>query len=243
MNTLVDPHSPVHISAADWGKGIGLSLAASLIAGASKLAIRKSWLLQASQEQEGQEEENEEEGGDEYTAETHYFSSTTVEEEEEEDTENLLSPSHRRTRTKESSLFKDHFFLLRCSGMFGMSLLNPICSVFAMNYASPSILAPFAGLTLVWVILFSSSTVGEQPSPSEISAAILIMLGEIIVAVFGDHTNDEGRTVEDVVRYLISKSDLIIIIIKSLIPSTFAFILDHSANLTRNRLPFPTLPS
>ena len=82
-----------------------------------------------------------------------------------------------------------------------MSILNPICSVFAMNYASPSILAPFSGLTLVWVILFSGITVGERPSKTEIFSAILIMCGEIIVAIFGDHTTDNGKTVEDVVSF------------------------------------------
>jgi hypothetical protein len=31
-------------------------------------------------------------------------------------------------------------------------------------------------------------------------AASLIIIGEAIVAIFGDHTNDEEVTVEDVVR-------------------------------------------
>jgi hypothetical protein len=41
------------VTAGDWLKGIGLSIAASVVGGASKLAIRKSWLLQtAAEEQE-----------------------------------------------------------------------------------------------------------------------------------------------------------------------------------------------
>ena len=36
------------ISATDWAKGILLSILASIIGGISKLAIRKSWLMQAS---------------------------------------------------------------------------------------------------------------------------------------------------------------------------------------------------
>ena len=39
-----------HVSASDWFKGIGLSILASLFGGASKLAIRKSWLLAAEYE-------------------------------------------------------------------------------------------------------------------------------------------------------------------------------------------------
>ncbi len=84
--------------------------------------------------------------------------------------------------------------------MVGMTLLNPLACVLAMNYASPSILAPFSGLTLVWIVLLSNPVIGEQPTAPQIMAACLIIFGEVIVAIFGDHTNDEGVTVEDVVR-------------------------------------------
>jgi len=66
-----------------------------------------------------------------------------------------------------------------------------------MNYASPSILAPFSGLTLVWVICFSPLVNNEQPSSRQLWACCLIIVGEVIVAIFGDHTNDT-LTIEDV---------------------------------------------
>ena len=89
--------------------------------------------------------------------------------------------------------------LLRGTGMVGMTFLNPLCSVLAMNYASPSILAPFSGLTLVWIVLLSGRLLGEDPTRPQLAAASLIVLGETVVAAFGDHTNEEGRTVADVV--------------------------------------------
>ena len=152
------------ISGSDWVKGISFSILASTIGACSKLAIRKSWLIEMDSDRDQNREEDEE---------TH---SLTV--------SKYLKPK-----------------MLRYSGMVGMSVLNPICCVAAMNYASPSILAPFSGLTLVWVILFSGITVGERPSKTEIFSAILIMCGEIIVAIFGDHTTDNGKTVEDVVSF------------------------------------------
>jgi len=79
-----------------------------------------------------------------------------------------------------------------------MSVLNPICCVLSMNYASPSILAPFSGLTLVWVICFSPLVNNEQPSSRQLWACCLIIVGEVVVAIFGDHTNDT-LTVEDVI--------------------------------------------
>jgi len=89
-------------------------------------------------------------------------------------------------------------WLLYISGLIGMTFLNPICCVLAMKYANPSVLAPFSGLTLVWVVLFSSHFVGEHPRLSQKIACSLIVLGEILVAIFGDHTNGEDRSVEDV---------------------------------------------
>lgn len=87
---------------------------------------------------------------------------------------------------------------LRYSGMIGMTILNPLFCVLAMNYASPSILAPFSGLTLVWIVLFSETLIGEKPSRKQIIAASLIVLGEVVVAVWGDHTNDENVTLDNV---------------------------------------------
>jgi len=127
------------VSESDWMKGITLSVIASMIGGASKLAIRKSWLI--------------EQGND------------------------LVQSKW--------SLF------LRISGMFGMTVMNPFCGTLAMNYASPSITAPFSGLTLVWIVLLSEMYVGEKPRRIQIAAASLIVLGQIVVAIFGDHTNDD----------------------------------------------------
>lgn len=191
------------ISAADWYKGIGLSVLASVVGGASKLAIRKSWLMEATSDENSDGSVTEPLTGGCCTTCRQTSSSMCLDcpcahpahpcdEDQTADTDNddELEAQRKRCIT----------YFLRCSGMFGMSVLNPICCVLAMNYASPSILAPFSGLTLVWVILFSYPVVGEQPSTTQIVAACFIIIGEVIVAIFGDHTNDDAVTVEDVVR-------------------------------------------
>jgi hypothetical protein len=91
-------------------------------------------------------------------------------------------------------------YVLRGFGMVGMTFLNPLCGVLAMNFASPSILAPFSGLTLVWIILFSDALIGEKPTSTQVLAALMIVLGEVVVALYGDHTNDDEISVQDVVR-------------------------------------------
>mmetsp|Transcript_16175 Transcript_16175/g.44783 ORF Transcript_16175/g.44783 Transcript_16175/m.44783 type:complete len:382 (+) Transcript_16175:329-1474(+) len=173
------------ISASGWAKGILLSILASIIGGASKLAIRKSWLLQAESSETNENSDNLLRHDARHDA---TIANTTPRDDGEQ-----------RSVDQDEQTINDWLpYCLRYSGMFGMSVLNPICCVLAMNYASPSILAPFSGLTLVWVILGSPLINSEQPSSQQVLACCLIILGEVIVAIFGDHTNDEGVTVKAV---------------------------------------------
>mmetsp|Transcript_20746 Transcript_20746/g.45178 ORF Transcript_20746/g.45178 Transcript_20746/m.45178 type:complete len:382 (+) Transcript_20746:258-1403(+) len=173
------------ISASGWAKGILLSILASVIGGISKLAIRKSWLLQAGSDHNHGNVDNL------LRNDTSNNSSTESTIFRNDDEQTLGGEDERRRK----NLLP---YCLRYSGMFGMSVLNPICCVLAMNYASPSILAPFSGLTLVWVISGSPLVNSEKPSSRQILACCFIIVGEVIVAIFGDHTNDEGVTVEAV---------------------------------------------
>jgi hypothetical protein len=66
-----------------------------------------------------------------------------------------------------SSASSSLYLWLRYSGMFGMTVLNPACGVMAMRYISPSICAPFSGLTMVWILLFSGRTIGEYPTATQ----------------------------------------------------------------------------
>ena len=223
------------VTASDWAKGIGYSVAASIIGGASKLAIRKSWLMAQQRKRNAVENAA--------TVEINYLpqnksleqaqlprnqcespfrlmnnSSDDVNDDVDRKNPNNLSgislqDSSVDNDTAEESdtgaviaitIAIDHVetkahaaLALRFSGMIGMTFLNPLFCVLAMNYASPSILAPFSGLTLVWIVLFSDSIIDEKPSKKQIIAACMIVLGEVIVAIFGDHTNDEGATIDD----------------------------------------------
>lgn len=90
-------------------------------------------------------------------------------------------------------------YCLRGSGVIGMSILNPFCGAWAMKFASPSILAPFSGLTLVWIVLFSEQTIGERPTSIQIIAVSMVVIGQIIIAIFGDHTNIDSLTLNELV--------------------------------------------
>ena len=141
-----------------WAKGITLSVLASIIGAASKLFIRKSFLM------------------------------------DERGLAQMIKHGRREPMTSTVTAA-----WLRLSGMVGMAVLNPACGVLAMNYASPSLVAPFSGLDLVWVIMFSHALVGEDPTSQQIMAASLVVAGEALSAVFGDHTNDnDNNTSSDI---------------------------------------------
>jgi hypothetical protein len=189
-----------NVSASAWIKGITFSVLASIIGGASKLAIRKSWLMEANATQ-------------------YLLAEMTADEEEadhreEVDSQQALAPYLRISPNqsydegfideeihRHSKRTKMVAYSLRVAGMIGMTFLNPLCCVIAMNYASPSILAPFSGLTLVWIVLFSKALIGETPRRPQVVAAGLVIIGEVFVAAFGDHKNDEDVTLEQLVSH------------------------------------------
>jgi len=65
-----------------------------------------------------------------------------------------------------------------------------------MAFASPSLLAPFSGLTLVWVIIFSKQMTGDLPNRTQILAATMIVLGEVIVTIMGDHGSEDPLNID-----------------------------------------------
>lgn len=206
----------------DWVRGVTYSIAASIIGGASKLSIRKSWLITADLkqgselqprntafDQEGRETHatNAYQDGDDRIAPLEVSASARTESMQDsvasdDDTYFFFNPLGEPTAiTRETS--KHHqraiSWLLYMSGMIGMTFLNPLFCVLAMKYANPSILAPFSGLTLVWVVLFSGYAIGEPASSRQKVACALIILGQVMVAAFGDHSNKSDVTVEEVV--------------------------------------------
>eukprot|EP00573_Skeletonema_grethae_P012568 CAMPEP_0201706342 /NCGR_PEP_ID=MMETSP0578-20130828/48500_1 /ASSEMBLY_ACC=CAM_ASM_000663 /TAXON_ID=267565 /ORGANISM="Skeletonema grethea, Strain CCMP 1804" /LENGTH=380 /DNA_ID=CAMNT_0048194777 /DNA_START=35 /DNA_END=1177 /DNA_ORIENTATION=+ len=209
-----------HVTATDWIWGITYSVLASIIGGASKLAIRKSWIIHGKIHS----------GSTSVVMPSELSISDSVSRElstieimesafstEQDGSPQLCTIS----KAKAASWFL-YFF-----GMIGMSFLNPLCCVLAMQYANPSILAPFSGLTLVWVILFSGVVIGEHPQRSQKVACALIVLGEVLVALFGDHTNAGYMDVDDVVQSYLDPAFVVFMIAMLLIITVLHLIIKH----------------
>jgi drug/metabolite transporter (DMT)-like permease len=182
----------VTVSASDWVWGVTFSVLASIIGGTSKLAIRKSWIIHGRHQQH------------------HSGCSSVVFPSESSDSSefSMVEVLETAFSTEDDgspklctfSRAKAVSWFLYLFGMVGMSFLNPLCCVLAMQYANPSILAPFAGLTLVWVIMLSGVVLGEHPRRTQKVACALIVSGEVLVALFGDHKNSSNMDVSAVVK-------------------------------------------
>lgn len=188
-----------NVTASAWIKGITFSVIASIIGGASKLAIRKSWLMEATTTQyllaEMPADEEEPDRREDVDSQQELAPYLQISPHPSYDVDFIDEEIDHSKRTKVVA------YSLRLVGMIGMTFLNPLCCVIAMNYASPSILAPFSGLTLVWIVLFSKALIGEIPRRPQVVAAGLVIIGEVFVAVFGDHKNDEDVTLEQLVSH------------------------------------------
>ncbi len=185
------------ISADAWAKGIGYCILASAFGGASKLGIRKSWLMVQYDDDDVSLKYYPEKLGEKSSL-NNVHQSYSTDQDEHSNCNNYYTMAHTQVRDDVKTRRRRRTYIaaicLRYSGIVGMSTIYPAIVALAMNYASPSILAPFSGLTLVWVILFSECFNRERPHAKQITAACLIILGQVIVGVFGDHTNDDGIT-------------------------------------------------
>jgi len=150
-------NEPLPSSSSTWLVGVLLMVVSTVGNGISRLAIRKSWLLQKQE------------------------ATTTA------------APSSTTS-----------FARMRHVSYLFMAILCPMFDVSAMAFASPSILAPLSGLTMAFVVLMSKQVLGEVPGKKQLLAAFLVVIGEVVVAVFGDHSSGgEGlQTLQDMVGYV-----------------------------------------
>lgn len=198
------------VTASGWIKGITLSVIASIIGGASKLAIRKSWLMEASASRHlssyefytslsGSSDDEDISPAQDESSPEHVsggLDHAEISSHDRDESSHARRYEHAERTVKRTKRIAHS---LRLCGMLGMTVLNPLACVLAMNYASPSILAPFSGLTLVWIVLLSKTLIHEAPSRPQVIASALVIMGEILVAMFGDHTNDDNVTLEELV--------------------------------------------
>ena len=81
-------------------------------------------------------------------------------------------------------------------GLFCTAVIDPAFDLSAYSFAAQSIIAPCAGMVVVWNVLLAPYTLKERLTPSRLRGAILICVGTIVVGLFGNH-NDVDRSVKE----------------------------------------------
>lgn len=190
-----------------WLHGLIFAVIASMIGAGSKLCIRKSYTILVTKEYVDDEEDPTElhalrRKSSSCTTDEDYLSTNSDEQQQQK------QQQHRRTNqeqhktlpaNEEQHLFFHRFLpvCLRIIGMVGMGVLGPACNVYALQFASPSVLSPIGGgLTLVWIILLSEHTIRETPRQIQRVAVAFVVVGEGLVAATGDHSNVYSVTQE-----------------------------------------------
>lgn len=92
----------------------------------------------------------------------------------------LLKLSHRRECNKTFAL------ALLC-----IVVLNPSFSATAYRFAAQSLLAPMAGLSVVWNTILSPYLLHEVITWRDVSGAFFIFTGCLMVGISGSHTTRE----------------------------------------------------
>lgn len=81
-------------------------------------------------------------------------------------------------------------------GLVCTAMIDPAFDLAAYSFAAQSIIAPMAGMVVVWNIAIAPCTLGEVLTPSRKYGALLIIIGTFFVGWFGNH-NDKKLTVDD----------------------------------------------
>ena len=84
-------------------------------------------------------------------------------------------------------------------GLVCTACIDPFFDLLAYKFAAQSIIAPMAGMVVVWNIAIAPCTLGEKLTRSRKLGAFLIIAGTACVGVFGNH-NEVERSVEEYIE-------------------------------------------
>jgi len=76
-------------------------------------------------------------------------------------------------------------------GLVCTAVIDPMFDISAYAFAAQSVIAPMAGMVVVWNVLLAPFTLGEVLTPTRKRGAILIILGTACSGFFGNHMAHE----------------------------------------------------
>mmetsp|Transcript_61462 Transcript_61462/g.168790 ORF Transcript_61462/g.168790 Transcript_61462/m.168790 type:complete len:284 (+) Transcript_61462:239-1090(+) len=66
-----------------------------------------------------------------------------------------------------------------------------------MGFGDPSIIAPFSALSLVWLLLLANPIAGDKPTRLEVTSALIISCGTVLVGISGSGEEDNAWNQDD----------------------------------------------
>jgi len=94
------------------------------------------------------------------------------------------------------------------AGLVCTAMIDPAFDISAYSFAAQSIIAPCAGMVVVWNVLLAPCTLGERLTPSRMTGALLICVGTICVGLFGNHSEVE-RTVDEYLELFVRPAAMV----------------------------------
>jgi len=81
-------------------------------------------------------------------------------------------------------------------GLVCTAMIDPAFDIAAYGFAAQSIIAPMAGMVVVWNIIIAPFTLGERLTRPRVLGALLIVVGTLGVGLFGNH-KEHKRSVDE----------------------------------------------
>ena len=81
-------------------------------------------------------------------------------------------------------------------GLFFTAVIDPVFDLSAYSFAAQSIIAPCAGMVVVWNVLLAPYTLQEKLTAPRLIGAVLVCIGTVIMGLCGNH-DDVDRSVTE----------------------------------------------
>jgi hypothetical protein len=111
-------------------------------------------------------------------------------------------------KAAELAKIKTKFWTIKLIGLLCIIIINPICDVAAFSFTAQSVIAPLAGLTLVWNTMLAPCLLDETPTRLHYISAFCVFAGVATVGVSGNHTSSSYTLAE--IRLLFRQTSFII---------------------------------
>ena len=111
------------------------------------------------------------------------------------DTFATLGGASGKQLLRHAAVTKNNWFIPL--GLLCTAIIDPMFDISAYAFAAQSVIAPMAGMVVVWNVLLAPFTLGEVLTPARKKGALLIITGTACSGFFGNHIAHE-MSVEEV---------------------------------------------